>query len=166
MVVLSCKLDQSSNFIWFFTLFLIMRLARTTPELEYYEQEPRPKNIFIASELAMISDKLCLLWTSTRDCSLRKFNYPCNYRYGLELQIKHKNLHLLLCILLAGDIATNPGSISFISKSQHKPRNQKLEGLPATSYMPCSERAQLKKPACFKREKAMPSLPLSRTCLL
>jgi exonuclease III len=30
----------------------------------------------------------------------------------LELQVKHKNLHLLLCILLAGDVATNPGPTS------------------------------------------------------
>ena len=29
--------------------------------------------------------------------------------YGLEFNIKQKSLHLVLCILLAGNIATNPG---------------------------------------------------------
>jgi hypothetical protein len=83
----------------------------------------------------MIPDKLCLLWTSTRDNILRKSNYPCKYRYGLELEIKDKNLHLLLCILLAGDIATNPGpcrTISFSSESHHEPKNRESKGLPAT----------------------------------
>ena len=46
---------------------------------------------------------------STRDIFLRKASYPCKHRYGLEFSIKHKILHLVLCILLAGDIATNPG---------------------------------------------------------
>ncbi|CAB4043242.1 Hypothetical predicted protein, partial [Paramuricea clavata] len=32
-----------------------------------------------------------------------------NHRYGLQFNIANSNLHLLLCILLAGDIATNPG---------------------------------------------------------
>ena len=30
------------------------------------------------------------------------------YCYGLEFQIKNKNLHLLIFILPAGDITTNP----------------------------------------------------------
>ncbi|CAB4029136.1 Hypothetical predicted protein [Paramuricea clavata] len=32
-----------------------------------------------------------------------------NHRYGLQVNIAISNFHLLLCILLAGDIATNPG---------------------------------------------------------
>jgi hypothetical protein len=34
-----------------------------------------------------------------------------NHRYGLQLNIANSNLHLLLRILLAGDIATNPGPV-------------------------------------------------------
>ena len=32
-----------------------------------------------------------------------------NNRYGLDLQINRKNSHTIICILLAGDIAINPG---------------------------------------------------------
>ncbi len=39
-----------------------------------------------------------------------KFNYPTNYRYGLNLLINRQMLHVFLLILLAGDIATNPGT--------------------------------------------------------
>lgn len=39
----------------------------------------------------------------------RKVNYPRNYRYGLDLKTNRKFLHVVLCILLAGDIATSPG---------------------------------------------------------
>ncbi|CAB3984752.1 fatty acid amide hydrolase-like [Paramuricea clavata] len=60
-------------------------------------------------QLAKLPDKLCFIWMSTRDIFLRKSSYPCKHRYGLEFSIKHKSLHLVLCILLAGDIATNPG---------------------------------------------------------
>ena len=120
------KLDGCSYVIWLLTLFLIIWLAkRSKPEPERFEEKPTSKNIFIASEL----------WTSTRDNILRKSNYPCKYRYGLELQIKHKNLHLLLCILLAEDIATNPGpcrTIPFSSESQHEPKDLESKGLPAT----------------------------------
>ncbi|CAB3983304.1 Hypothetical predicted protein [Paramuricea clavata] len=76
------------------------------------EDRSTSTNISIASELARIPDRLCFLWTSTRDNILQKSNYPSKYQYGLELQVKHKNLHLLLCILLAGDVATNPGPTS------------------------------------------------------
>ena len=34
---------------------------------------------------------------------------PSNYLYGLQFQINNNNLHLLLWILLSGDIAINPG---------------------------------------------------------
>jgi hypothetical protein len=40
-----------------------------------------------------------------------------NLRYSLQLQIKQKPLHIFLCILLAGDIATNPGPVA-MSKTQ------------------------------------------------
>jgi hypothetical protein len=51
------------------------------------------------------------MWTSTHDYVLRKWSSPCQHRYGLEFKVKHKILHLVLCILLAGDIATNPGLV-------------------------------------------------------
>jgi hypothetical protein len=71
-----------------------------------------PQNICsISSELLLISNRLCCLWSSTRDNTLRKSTFPLmsNHRYGLQFNIANINLHLLLYILLAGDIATNPG---------------------------------------------------------
>jgi hypothetical protein len=46
-------------------------------------------------------------------------------RYGLQLNIANSNLHLILCILLAGDIATNPGPV----QSCRTPDNNCLEVL-------------------------------------
>lgn len=68
------------------------------------------RRIHISSELTILTEKLCFIWTSTRDAKLRKYNLP-NYkhRYGLEFQITRKSSHVVLLILLAGDIATNPG---------------------------------------------------------
>ena len=65
----------------------------------------------ISTELVSISNRLCCLWSSTRDNTLRKSTFPLmsNHRYGLQFNIANSNLHLLLYILLAGDIATNPG---------------------------------------------------------
>ena len=40
---------------------------------------------------------------------LRKRSLPFNYRYDLQFEIKNNNRHLLLIILLSGDMATNPG---------------------------------------------------------
>ena len=56
--------------------------------------------------------------TSTRDKILRKQAMLSYHRYGLQFEIRNKNLHLLLCILLAGDIATNPGPNSAQSNSK------------------------------------------------
>ena len=61
-----------------------------------------------------------LTWTSTRDKILRKQVMLSYHRYGLQFEIRNKNLHLLLCILLAGDIATNPGPNSSQSNSKTK----------------------------------------------
>ena len=71
-----------------------------------------PQNICrISPELLSISNRLCCLWSSTRDNTLGKSTFPLmsNHRHGLQFNIANSNLHLLLCILLAGDIATNPG---------------------------------------------------------
>jgi hypothetical protein len=45
----------------------------------------------------------------TRYIKLRKLNLSTKYRYGLDLQTNRKNSHTIICILLAGDIAINPG---------------------------------------------------------
>ncbi len=58
--------------------------------------------------IANLPDKLCFTWSATPDSKQRKFNYPTNYRYGLNLLINRQTLHVFLLILLAGDIATNP----------------------------------------------------------
>ena len=42
------------------------------------------------------------------------------HRYGIQFETKSINLHLLLCILLAGDIATNPGPKPAQSNSKAK----------------------------------------------
>lgn len=124
--------------IWLFTIVVTIWLAnRSKPEFVHFEEKTTVTRIFIASELTTISNKLSLLWTSTRDNNLRKTSYPCKHRYGLQLHINHKNLHLLLCILLAGDIATNPGPYtttlpSARSHSQYQPIKQESKGNSAT----------------------------------
>ena len=66
-------------------------------------------NITISPNLAILPDKLCFVWISTRDTNLRKFNLPKYHRYGIELRTTKFSSHALICILLSGDIATNPG---------------------------------------------------------
>lgn len=96
--------------IWLVTFTVVIWLAkRSKPQLILFEDTTTFKRVFITSELTRLSAKLCFIWTSTRDIILRKSSYPCRHRYGLQFEIEHKNLHLVLCILLAGDIATNTG---------------------------------------------------------
>ena len=66
----------------------------------------------ISSELAVLPEKLCYIWTATRDVKQRKLNYPEKLRYGLNFKLNLKLLHVFLLILLAGDVATNPGPCS------------------------------------------------------
>jgi hypothetical protein len=75
----------------------------------YIPVETTLNGIVIYSELAILPDKLCCVWTATQDLKQRKFNYPLNYQYGINLQIDRKPSHVVLLILLAGDVATNPG---------------------------------------------------------
>jgi hypothetical protein len=84
---------------------------KSKPKFVQYETVTTSVNFSIASDLLPISERLCLLWTSTRDNVLRKDNLPLKstYRYGIQFDIKNNKLHLFLCILLAGGIATNPG---------------------------------------------------------
>ena len=72
-------------------------LTRSKPDVIDI-QNATGKNILISSELAILPDKMCF-----------KFALPDKHRYGLEFQICRQCSHVVLLILLAGDIATNPG---------------------------------------------------------
>ena len=83
--------------------------GKSNPGNTNYDEKSIFSNFYISSELASLSDRLCLLWTSTHDRVFRKYNFPLkNYhRYGLQFNNNHSQLFLL--ILLAGDVALNPG---------------------------------------------------------
>ena len=64
----------------------------------------------ISPELVNLPNRLCSIWFTTQDIKSRKFNLPNNRcRYGLCFQIAKVVKHTFMLILLAGDIATNPG---------------------------------------------------------
>ena len=46
--------------------------------------------VIVNPQLAILPQKLCYIWIATRDFKQRKFNYPLNYRYGLNLQYDRK----------------------------------------------------------------------------
>ena len=97
--------DGLNNFmIVLLFLWLCLRLKPT-----HALKDGISNGVVINSGLAILPEKLCHIWTASRDVKHRKHNYPPNYRYGLNLQINHKLLHVLLPVLLAGDVATNPG---------------------------------------------------------
>ena len=81
-------------------------------ELDILPTKTTLNGVVINSELVELPIKLCCIWTSTRDLKQRMYNYPLNYRYGVSLLIDRKPVHVILLILLAGDIATNPGPFS------------------------------------------------------
>ena len=123
----------------FVTLIVIVWLAtRSTPELSRFKENVTSTNIFIISEIVEISDRLCLLWTLSRDKVLQKYNFPLKYihRYGLEFNIKNNKAHIFLCILLAGAIATNPDPTAACRAPPHlpphQPQEQKLKQHPVT----------------------------------
>ena len=103
-------------------------------------------SVLIASDLTTISDRLCVLWTSTRDNILRKSNFPCKQRYGLKFDIQHKKSHLVFLILLAGDIATNPGP-TMATQSGHLPdiqsTREKVDGKFLTKCLVVNARSLL-----------------------
>ena len=112
--------------------------------------------ISIAADLTTLSYRYCLIWTSTRDQILRKCSYPRKYWYGLQLDVKQKPAHLLLLILLAGDVATNPGppksGRNFVNclvinarslKSRHFVNGRKLCHLSCFQDLVYSEQADL-----------------------
>ncbi len=91
---------------WLFCVTIVLwLLSRSTPTLVRIDVNKSSQNFTISSELTSLSERLSCLWTSTRDKILRKHTTLSYHRYGLQF----KNLHHLLVILLAGDIATNPG---------------------------------------------------------
>ena len=95
---------------WILTITAVVLLSgKSNPGNTNYDEKSIFSNFYISSELASMSDRLCLLWTSTHDRVFRKYNFPLkNYhRYGLQFNNNHSQLFLL--ILLAGDVALNPG---------------------------------------------------------
>ncbi|CAB4044631.1 Hypothetical predicted protein, partial [Paramuricea clavata] len=84
----------------------------------YITVETTLNGIVIHPELAILPDKLCCVWAATRDLKQRKFNYPLNYQYGINLQIDRKPSHVVLLILLAGVVATNPGPCTFSTSNR------------------------------------------------
>ena len=88
-------------------------LTRSKPLIKkvYFTTQTASNEFEICSELVLFTYHISCMWTSTHDYVLRKWSSPCQHRYGLEFKVKHKSLHLLLCILLAGDIATKPGPV-------------------------------------------------------
>ena len=102
-----CLFNSISN--WLLLLAVTFWLfSRSKPALDPQKSSSTPQNSIISSELVSISGRLSYIWISTRDTILRKCSLSSNYRYGLQFQINN-NLHLLLWILLSGDVAINPG---------------------------------------------------------
>ena len=98
---------SASFWIVYFIVFYWLS-SRSKPAANIFTNSTG-KFILISSELAVLPERMCFIWTSTRDRNLRKFNLPDKHRYGLEFQISRNCFHVVLLILLAGDIATNPG---------------------------------------------------------
>jgi hypothetical protein len=55
-----------------------------------------------------------IYWNTRDKKMLRRSTIYINLRYSLQFQIKQKPLDVFLCILLAGDIATNPGPMGYV----------------------------------------------------
>jgi hypothetical protein len=99
------------NFISSCLLFLSITFwlySRSKPVVDSEIPSSTPQTFNISSELSSISNRLRYIWITTRDNILRKCSLSSKYRYGLLFQINN-NTHLLMWILLSGDIATNPG---------------------------------------------------------
>ena len=108
----NCQCFFSKIMLWFFllgTIFWLLTRSKTLINKVHCNSKTSHNKINICSELTSISDRVSFIWTSTRDAVLRKSSSPCRHRYGLEFKTKHKNLHLILFLMLAGDIASNPG---------------------------------------------------------
>ena len=112
MNIKTAKCSLYSGFVWTLILTVIVLLSkRSKPEIVHYDGNANFSNISISSELISIPGRLGLLWTSTRDRVLRKYNLQLNnyHRYGLQFNVNNNYSQFFLFILLAGDVATNPG---------------------------------------------------------
>jgi hypothetical protein len=110
-IIFNKMLNKVLGYLFFLILAFWLSIRSKPSEIQPNDRT-FPQNICsISPELVSTSNRLCCLWSSTCDNTLRKSTFPlmCNHRYGLQFNIANSNLHLLLCILLAGDIATNPG---------------------------------------------------------
>ena len=102
---------KTSSF-WILCLVVFFWLStRSKPESITFNDRQSTDNVTISPALTLTTERLSNLWLSTRDKIQRKSTLPSNYGYGLQF----KNLRLLLCILLAGDIATNPGPTNCVN---------------------------------------------------
>ena len=121
----NCKslLYLTAQFFILLTLFLWLA-TRPKPVFAQLITARIPGEVAISAELLSIPEKLSRIWSSTRDIFLRKLSYPfkTNYRYGLEFDIKNNKAHVFLCILLAGDVATNPGPTR---RNNHQPNGSR-----------------------------------------
>ena len=90
---------------------IVLLSKGSNPESVRYAGKTMFSNICISSELTSISSRMGLLWTPTRDRILGKCKTPYKncHHYGLEFNIMNNYAQLFLFILLAGDVATNPG---------------------------------------------------------
>ena len=67
-------------------------------------------NITIIVQILQSSPKNSFLYGSQLEIqNLRKLNLSKYHRYGIELRTTKFSSHALICILVSGDIATNPG---------------------------------------------------------
>jgi hypothetical protein len=118
---------------------------------------PTSTSVLIASDLTIISDRLCVLWTSTRDNILRKSNFPCKHRYGLKFDIKHKKIAFSLFdpflsyiqstrvpqrLPTYGDNSLIPNPGPSITPNQY-PRREKVDGKFLTKCLVVNARSLL-----------------------
>ena len=69
------KTKQNTGNGWFFLLIITLWLSiRLRPELVHLNTKAAPQNICISSQLTNLPDRLCFLWTSTRDNKMRDYN--------------------------------------------------------------------------------------------
>ena len=106
----TCQSFAISASFWMVCLVVSLWLStRSKPVFISINERLAADDFSVSPELTSILERFCNLWISTRDKIRRKPSFPSNHRYGLQFNIQNNNVHLLLCILLAGDIATNPG---------------------------------------------------------
>ena len=116
------SITERGKRLFYFAVFLTLVLwlsTRSKPTFIYL-YTITPDRIQISAELTSIPTRLSNIWSSTRDNILRKLNISSKhvYRYGLQFDISNNKAHLFLCILLAGDIATNPGPTANNNRQQ------------------------------------------------